>query len=91
MAPAKKEGGRIRRRPGGDQGDGGRTVESKTAEQGRGMTMVDIDPWGSFFEKFWEQAEGESTNRPDGRRESARGTRPAGTKSGRRGRSTQEP
>ena len=51
--------------------------------------MVDIDPWGSFFEKFWEQAaEGESPERHDGGREPAEGARAAGTKPGRRGRTS---
>ena len=51
--------------------------------------MVDIDPWGSFFEKFWEQAaEGESPERHDGERNPAKGARAAGTKTGRRGRTS---
>jgi hypothetical protein len=29
----------------------------------RDVTIVDIDPWGAFFERFWEQAaEGESAD-----------------------------
>jgi hypothetical protein len=55
--------------------------------QAGGVTVVDIDPWGSFFEKFWEQAaEGESGGH-EGERKPAEATgRP--TKPGRRGRSS---
>jgi hypothetical protein len=50
--------------------------------------MVDIDPWGSFFEKFWEQAaEGESVDRHDGGPKPAKAVRTPGTKLGRQGRS----
>ena len=59
MAP-EKEGGRTRRKAGAGRGAGertGRTAE-KAAGQPRDVTMVDVDPWGSFFERFWEQAGG---------------------------------
>jgi hypothetical protein len=49
--------------------------------------MVDIDPWGSFFERFWEQAEGGSADRHDGGREPAKGARTPDAKPARRGRS----
>jgi hypothetical protein len=48
----------------------------KEVWQGRGITMVDVDPWGSFFEKFWEQpAVGESVDRHESERKPAEGTR----------------
>jgi hypothetical protein len=72
MAP-KKEGSRIRRKA-----RAGRTVEKK-AGQGGGVTLVDIDPWGSFFEMFLGQvAEGESNDRHEGGREPAKGRWTAG-------------
>jgi hypothetical protein len=89
MAP-EKEGGRTRRKTSAGRGDServGRTVE-KTAGQARDMTMVDVDPWGSFFEKFWEQAaEDESADRHDGAPKPAKTVRTPGTKPGRQGRS----
>lgn len=80
MAPGK-EGGRTRRK-----GNATRTIEKETGPGG-GVTVVDVDPWGSFFEKFWEQAaEGESGGH-EGERKPAEATgRP--TKPGRRGRSS---
>src|SRR4051794_41405205 len=52
--------------------------------QAGGVTVVDIDPWGSFFEKFWEQAaEGESGGH-QGERKPAEATGRA-TKPSRRG------
>jgi len=50
--------------------------------------VVDIDPWGSFFEKFWEQATAsESGGGHEGERKPAEVTgRP--TKPGKRGRSS---
>jgi hypothetical protein len=51
--------------------------------------MVDIDPWGSFFEKFWEQtAEGESAGRHDGGPKPTKTVRTPGTKLGRQSRSS---
>ena len=81
----EKEGGRTRRKTNAGRGDSeqvGRTVE-KTAGQARDVTMVDIDPWGSFFEKFWGPAEGEGIDLPDGGRELAKGKRKVSTKPGR--------
>jgi hypothetical protein len=50
--------------------------------------LVDVDPWGAFFEDFWEQAaEDGSADQREGGREPAKGTRTTGTKPGRRGRS----
>ncbi len=44
--------------------------------------MVDVDPWGSFFEGFWEQTGGEDA----GLREPAEGARTPGAKPAGRGR-----
>jgi hypothetical protein len=82
MAP-EKEGGRTRRK--GSAGRGGRMVEE--AKQGGGATMVDVDLWGSLFENFWRQTEGESIDCPDGGRKPAKGSRATGTRPGRQGRS----
>ena len=74
MAP-EKEGGHTRRKTSAGRDDGkraGRTVE-EVAGPARDIPMVDIDPWGSFFEKFWEPAEGGSADRPDGGRKPAKG------------------
>jgi hypothetical protein len=77
MAPGK-EGGRTRRK-----GNATRTIEKETGPGG-GVTVVDVDPWGSFFEKFWEQpVEGESVDRREGGRKPAKGTRTTRTKPGR--------
>ena len=84
MAP-EKEGGRTRRKT--STGRGGRTIE-KAVGQARDVTMVDVDPWGSFFEKFWGQAtEGESTDRNDGGQKPAKAVQTSGTKPGKQGRS----
>ncbi len=51
---SEKEGGRTRRKTGAGQGEGervGRTAEG-AAGQPRDVTMVDVDSWGSFFERF---------------------------------------
>jgi hypothetical protein len=77
MAPGK-EGGRTRR-----EGNAGRTAEKETG-QGGGATVVDADPWGSFFEKFWERpVEGEGVDRHEGGRKPAKGTRTTRTRLGR--------
>jgi hypothetical protein len=78
---AEKEAGPTRRKGSAGRGGGGRTV----AKAGHDATaVVDVDPWGSFFEKFWEQAaEGEGTDRHDGGREPAKGPRKTGPKAGR--------
>src|SRR3954453_15332721 len=47
---APKAGGRSRRKASAGRGKG--TVEN-TSGPGGGVTMVDLDPWGAFFEKFW--------------------------------------
>jgi hypothetical protein len=73
----KKEAGPTRRK--GSAGRGGRTVE----KAGHEVAVADVDPWGSFFEKFWGPTEGEGADPPDGGREPAKGTRKAGTKPGR--------
>jgi hypothetical protein len=88
MAP-KKEDGRTRRKTsagGGDSERFGRPVE-KAAGQARDVTMVDVDPWGSFFEMFLGQTEGGSTDRHDGGRTPAKVVRTPGAKPGSQGRS----
>src|SRR3954447_21215898 len=90
MAP-EKEGGRTRRKAGAAGGEGGRAGRRVEGEvgQGGGVTRADIGPWGSFFEKFWEQAaEGGSVDRHDGGQEPAKDARAVGTKPGKRGRTS---
>jgi hypothetical protein len=77
---AKKEGGSARRKGSAGWGGGGGTV-AKTA--GPDAAVAGVDPWGSFFEKFWGPAEGEGVDPPEGGREPAKDTRKAGTKPGR--------
>ena len=88
MAPEKKGG---RTRPKGREGRSDRERVERTVEeagQGGGGTLVDVDPWGSFFEKFWEQpAEGESVDRHESGRKPAKGTRTPRRKSARQERS----
>jgi hypothetical protein len=88
MAPEKK-GGRARHK--GSEGRSDRERVGRTVEEaGRegGGTLVDVDPWGSFFEKFWEQtAEGESVDRHESGRKPAKGPRTTRRKSARQGRS----
>jgi len=85
---SEKEGGRTRRKAGAGRGAGervGRAAE-KAAGRPRDVAMVDVDPWGSFFEGFWEQAaEGGDADRHDGGREPAEDVRTPGTKRARRG------
>ena len=83
---AEKEAGPTRRKGSAGRGGGGRTV----AKAGHDATAVaDVDPWGSFFEKFWEQpAEGESVDRDEGERKPAKGTRRTRTKPDRQERSS---
>ncbi len=91
MVP-EKEGGRTRRKRSAEQGES----ESKGKEQAiekdapeAPLTMVNVDPWSSFFERFWEQAaEGESTNLDGGERKPAKGTKMTDTKPRRQGRSS---
>jgi hypothetical protein len=87
---AKKEDGRTRRKTsagGGDSEPVGRTLE-KAAGQARDVTMVDVDPWGSFFDMFLAQAaEGESASRHDDGPKPAKAVQTSGTKLGRQGRS----
>ena len=78
---AGKEGGPTRRKGRAGRGGGGRPVEKAGHDV---AAVVDVDPWGSFFEEFWEPAaEGEGADRHDGGREPAKGTRKTGTKPGR--------
>ena len=87
MAPEK--GGRTRHK--GREGWSDRERVERTVEeagQDGGGTLVDVDPWGSFFEKFWEQtAEGESVDRHESGRKPAKGTRTPRRKSARQERS----
>jgi hypothetical protein len=89
MAP-KKEDGRTRRKTsagGGDSERFGRPVE-KAAGQARDVTMVDVDPWGSFFDEIWGQAlEGETADQHDDGPKPSKAAQTPGTKLGRQGRS----
>lgn len=89
MAPGK-EGGRTPRKTSPGRSDSehiGRTVE-KGAGQVRDITMVNVDPWGSFFDMFLAQAaEGESASRHDDGPKPAKAVQTSGTKLGRQGRS----
>jgi hypothetical protein len=88
MAPEKH--GRTRRKTsagGGDSERVGRTVE-KAAGQARDVTMIDVDLWGSFFDKIWGQAlESEGADRRDDGPKPIKAARAPGTKPGRQGRS----
>jgi hypothetical protein len=86
---SEKEGGRTcRKKSVGRRDDerAGRTVE-KAAGHARDVAMVDVDPWGSFFEMFLGQTEGGSTDRHDGGRTPAKVVRTPGAKPGSQGRS----
>jgi hypothetical protein len=86
---SEKKGGRTRHKGSEGRSDRervGRTVEK--AGQDGGGTLVDVDPWGSFVEKFWEQpAEGESVDRHERGRKPAKGTWTPRRKSARQERS----
>jgi hypothetical protein len=86
----EKEGGRTRRKTSAGRGDSKRaepTVEKKDGQSG-GVTMVDVDPWSSFFEMFLGQvADGENADRDEGKREPAKAVRAPNKKLGRKGRS----
>jgi hypothetical protein len=85
----ENEGGRTRRKTGRVRDDGeraGRPVE-EAAGPARAIPMVDIDPWGSFLERFWEQAEGGSADGQDGGRKPAEVVRTPSAKPGRKERS----
>ena len=89
MAP-KKEGTRTRRKMGSGRGDSerGEGAVEKADGQARDVTMVDVDPWGSFFEKFWGQtAEGGSTDQHDGGPKTAKTVQASGTRPASQGRS----
>jgi hypothetical protein len=87
----EKEGGRTRRETSAARSDSkraGRTVEKKAGQSG-GVTMVDVDPWSSFFEMFLGQpADGENADRHEGKREPAKAVRAPNKKLGRQGRSS---
>ena len=95
MAPVK-ETGRARQKGSPERVDGGRGRRSVAKEIGRGgePARVDVDPWGAFFEDFWEEGEAAgsgSTDRPDGGQEPAKGTRTTATRAGRQDRSPRAP
>jgi hypothetical protein len=80
MAPVK-ETDRARQKGSTERVDSRRGRRSVAQEIGRGgePSMVDIDPWGTFFEDFWEEAaEGGSADRHEGERKRPRapGRRP---------------
>jgi hypothetical protein len=87
MAPAK-ETGRARQKGSTGRVDSGHGRRTVAEEIGRGgePAMVEVDPWGAFFEDFWGEGEAAgsgSADRPDGGREPAKGIRTKGTKLGR--------
>ncbi len=88
MAP-EKEGSRTRPKGSAGQSESKREEQAVEKDAARAsLTMVDVDPWGSFFEKFWEEAaEGESADHHDGGPKPAKVVRTPGTKPGRQGRS----
>jgi hypothetical protein len=64
MAPEKAGSGT--RRHGGTRGKSD-PVEPAAGKDAAPGTLVDIDPWSAFFEKFWEE-EGGDAGRRDGER-----------------------
>jgi hypothetical protein len=77
MAP-EKAGGRTRRHRGTGRGKR-EPVEPAAGKDAAPSTLVDIDPWGAFLERFWEQPnEGEHADERGGEREA--GTRRPATK-----------
>lgn len=80
---AEKKGSRIRGKESTVPRKRERTGRSigEDVELGPGAAVIDVDPWSSFFEKFWEQAEGETAD--DGRsgpRVSSKGPQTPSTK-----------
>jgi hypothetical protein len=88
VAP-EKDGRRTRRKTSAERSESPRRRVEKKALQSGGVALVDVDPWGFFFEMFRGPAEGESNDRHNGGREPAKGTQTAGAKPGRRRRSPQ--
>src|SRR5687768_3454640 len=88
MAPTK-EGGRARHKESTGPRKRERTqrVVEQDARLGREAAVVEVDLWGSFFETFWEQTEGESVGRHESERKPAKGTRTTRRKSDRQERS----
>jgi hypothetical protein len=91
MAPGKQDG-RTRRQGRAGRGQGGVEPVGRAVEEGAtpgpSVIMIDVDPWGAFLGKFWEQqAEGEDTDRHDSGREPTERARTTASKPGRRGRS----
>ena len=87
MAPDKAMGRRARRKASAGRGSSepiDHAAETDAAPD-RGITLVDIDPWSAFFEKFWEQPqEHEGAQRGDEGRKAGKNTRTSGPKSVRR-------
>jgi hypothetical protein len=77
---AEKGGGPTRRRKGNAGRDGGERLGPTVAKADQDGTVVNVDPWGSFFETFWGQAEGERADRRDGEPRPVKGPRKTGTK-----------
>ena len=78
---AEKGDGPTRRKGRAERGSGERL--GRTAEKaGRDATVVEDDPWGSFFETFWGQPKGESAERRDREPPAVKGARKPGAKPG---------
>jgi hypothetical protein len=78
---AEKEAGLSRRKGSAGRDGSGRTVERASHD----VAVADVDPWGSFFEKFWGPAEGEGADQPDDGREPAKSARKTGARPGKVG------
>ena len=90
MAPVK-ETGRARQKGSAERVDdrrGRRSVAKEIGGRGGEPTMVDVDPWGAFFEDFWGEAAGSgSADRHEGERKAVKSPRTTATRPGRQGRS----
>ena len=74
---AAKEDGRARHKgsTGPRKRERTRRVVEENAKLGREAAVVEVDLWGSLFETFWEQTEGESVGQHESERKPAKGTR----------------
>jgi len=79
---SEKAGGSTRRKGSTRRGGSERTAK-KVAGQSQSVSLVAVDPWGSFFEQWGQAAEGGSADQQAGEQKPARGTRKTGTKPGR--------
>ena len=57
MAAEKEGGGPTHRKGSAGRGGSGR-IKRTVEKAGPAGTVVDVDLWGSFFERFWGPAEG---------------------------------